>query len=67
MFFRKFSDETLKNLKSGLTYDIIFSNKFYEYSTGMMIINKEESDLCEKKCFKNEDESILYVGISKFY
>ena len=67
MFCKNLYDETLKNLKNGLHYCIEFSNKFYECTRGMMIINKEESDLSEKKYFKNEDESILYVGISKFY
>ena len=67
MFCKNFFDETLKNLKNGLHYCIEFSNKFYECTRGMMIINKEESDLSEEKYFKNEDESILYVGISKFY
>ena len=67
MFCKNFFDETLKNMKNGLQYCIEFSNKFYECTRGMMIINKEESDLSEEKYFKNEDESILYVGISKFY
>ena len=67
MFCKKFFDETLKNMKNGLQYCIEFSNKFYECTRGMMIMNKEESDLSEEKYFKNEDESILYVGISKFY
>ena len=67
MFCKNVFDETLKNLKNGLHYCIEFSNKFYECTRGMMIINKEESDLSEGKYFKNEDESKLYIGIIKFY
>ena len=67
MFKKNFFDETIKNLKSGLFYYILYSNKFYEYTMKMMIINKDESDLCEEKVFKNDDNSLLYVGLAKIY
>ena len=67
MFKKKFFDETIKNLKSGFQYCILYSNKFYEYTMKMMIINKDESDLSEEKLFKNDDNSLLYVGLSKIY
>ena len=67
MFKKNFFDETLKNLKNGLFYYILYSNKFYEYTMKMMIINKDESDLSEEKLFKNDDNSLLYVGLSKIY
>ena len=67
MFKKKVFEETLKNLKNGLRYYVEFSNKFHENIKGMIIINKDELDLCKEKYFINEDNSILYVGLSKFY
>ena len=40
MFCKNFFDETLKNMKNGLQYCIEFSNKFYECTRGMIIMNK---------------------------